>query len=148
MNTMKAAVVPALGAPLEIRDLAVPDPGPGQVLVRMETSGICHTDIHAAHGDWQVTPQPPFVPGHEGIGIVEKLCAGSSVRQAGDRVAIAWLGSACGRCRYCVSAARRCARPSRTAATRSTAHTRSTPSPTSATSSPSPTPSPPGTPPR
>ena len=103
MNTMKAAVVPALGAPLEIRDIAVPDPGPGQVLVRMETSGICHTDIHAAHGDWPVTPQPPFVPGHEGIGIVEKLGAGSGVRQAGDRVAIAWLGSACGRCRYCVS---------------------------------------------
>ena len=150
MNTMKAAVVPALGAPLEIRDLAVPDPGPGQVLVRMETSGICHTDIHAAHGDWPVTPQPPFVPGHEGIGIVEKLGAGagSGVRQAGDRVAIAWLGSACGRCRYCVSGRETLCETQQNSVTRSTAHTRSTPSPTSATSCPSPTPSPPGTPPR
>ena len=91
MNTMKAAVVPALGAPLEIRDLAVPDPGPGQVLVRMEASGICHTDIHAAHGDWPVTPTPPFVPGHEGIGIIEKVGAGvrrpASRRPGGHRLA-------------------------------------------------------------
>ena len=103
MDTMKAAVVPALGAPLQIQDLAVPMPGPGQVLVRMQACGICHTDIHAAHGDWPVTPQPPFVPGHEGIGVVERVGAGAGVRQVGDRVAIAWLGSACGRCRYCVS---------------------------------------------
>jgi propanol-preferring alcohol dehydrogenase len=100
---MKAAVVPALGAPLEIRDLPVPTPGPGQVLVRMQTSGVCHTDIHAAHGDWPVKPVPPFVPGHEGIGVVEQVGPGSARRQVGDRVAIAWLGSACGRCAYCIS---------------------------------------------
>ncbi|WP_344253109.1 zinc-dependent alcohol dehydrogenase [Pseudonocardia hydrocarbonoxydans] len=104
---MRAAVVPALGAPLEIRDLPIPAPGPGQVLVRMQTSGVCHTDIHAAHGDWPVKPAPPFVPGHEGIGIVERVGPGSpdsgAVRQVGDRVAIAWLGSACGRCAYCIS---------------------------------------------
>jgi len=105
MTMMKAAVVPALGSPLEIRELAIPDPGPGQVLVRMQASGICHTDIHAARGDWPVKPNPPFVPGHEGIGIVERVGAGAgaAVRQVGDRVAIAWLGSACGRCGYCVS---------------------------------------------
>jgi len=103
MTMMKAAVVPALGSPLEIRELPVPEPGPGQVLVRMQASGICHTDIHAARGDWPVTPVPPFVPGHEGIGIVERVGPGAAVRQVGDRVAIAWLGSACGRCRYCVS---------------------------------------------
>jgi alcohol dehydrogenase, propanol-preferring len=100
---MKAAVVPALGAPLEIRDLPVPTPGPGQVLVRMQTSGVCHTDIHAARGDWPVKPVPPFVPGHEGIGVVEQVGPGSARRQVGDRVAIAWLGSACGRCAYCIS---------------------------------------------
>lgn len=103
MITMKAAVVPALGAPLEIRELPIPEPGPGQVLVRMHTSGICHTDIHAAHGDWPVKPHPPFVPGHEGIGVVERVGPGAAVRRVGDRVAIAWLGSACGRCGYCIS---------------------------------------------
>jgi propanol-preferring alcohol dehydrogenase len=100
---MKAAVVPALGAPLEIRDLPIPTPGPGQVLVRMQTSGVCHTDIHAAHGDWPVKPTPPFTPGHEGIGVVEQVGPGTALRQVGDRVAIAWLGSACGRCPYCIS---------------------------------------------
>ena len=103
MTMMKAAVVPALGSPLEIRELPIPEPGPGQVLVRMQASGICHTDIHAARGDWPVKPNPPFVPGHEGIGIVERVGSGAAVRQVGDRVAIAWLGSACGRCGYCVS---------------------------------------------
>jgi alcohol dehydrogenase, propanol-preferring len=80
----------------------VPEPGPGQVLVRIECTGLCHTDIHAARGDWPVTPAPPFVPGHEGIGRVEALGAGVTDRAVGDRVAIAWLGSACGECRYCI----------------------------------------------
>lgn len=103
MPTMRAATVPALGAPLEIRDVPVPDPGPGQVLVRMQTCGVCHTDIHAARGDWPVPPTAPFVPGHEGVGIVEKVGPGPAVRRVLDRVAIAWLGSACGRCGHCVS---------------------------------------------
>jgi propanol-preferring alcohol dehydrogenase len=100
---MKAAVVTDFRSPLQIQDLPIPEPGPGQVLVRMETSGLCHTDIHAAHGDWPVKPVPPFTPGHEGIGYVEKLGAGVTSRAIGDRVAIAWLGSACGQCRYCIS---------------------------------------------
>jgi propanol-preferring alcohol dehydrogenase len=99
---MKAAVVTDFHSPLEIQDLPIPKPGPGQVLVRIETSGLCHTDIHAAHGDWPVKPTPPFIPGHEGIGIIEKLGAGVSTRAVGDRVAIAWLGYACGECRYCI----------------------------------------------
>lgn len=103
MNTMKAAVVPALGAPLEIREIPIPTPGPGQVLVRMQSSGVCHTDIHAARGDWPVKPAPPFIPGHEGVGVVEEVGPGAAVRQVGDRVAIAWLGSTCGRCGYCIS---------------------------------------------
>ena len=73
---MKAAVVPKLGAPLEIRDVPVPQPGPGQVLVRIEASGLCHTDIHAARGDWPVKPKIPLIPGHEGVGIVEPLGEG------------------------------------------------------------------------
>jgi alcohol dehydrogenase, propanol-preferring len=103
MKTMKAAVVPELGAKLEIREVPVPEPGPGQVLVRMQASGLCHTDIHAASGDWPVKPEPPFIPGHEGVGTIEKLGAGAGLHKIGERVAIAWLGSACGHCAHCVS---------------------------------------------
>jgi len=99
---MKAAVVTDFGAPLRVEERDVPRPGPGQVLVRMETCGLCHTDIHAAHGDWPVKPAPPFVPGHEGVGIVEVLGAGVTSRAVGERVAIPWLGYACGHCRYCI----------------------------------------------
>jgi propanol-preferring alcohol dehydrogenase len=99
---MKAAVVTDFHAPLQIQVLSTPEPGSGEVLVRMETSGLCHTDIHAAHGDWPVKPTPPFTPGHEGIGYVEKLGAGVTTRKIGDRVAIAWLGYACGECRHCI----------------------------------------------
>jgi propanol-preferring alcohol dehydrogenase len=100
---MRAAVVTGFTSPLEIQELPTPEPGAGEVLVRIEYSGLCHTDIHAAHGDWPVKPTPPFVPGHEGIGIVEKLGSGVTSRQVGDRVAIAWLGYACGECRHCIA---------------------------------------------
>ena len=99
---MKAAVVTDFTAPLEIREVPVPELGQGEVLVRIETSGLCHTDIHAAHGDWPVQPVPPFIPGHEGIGYIEALGPGVVGRAVGERVAIAWLGFACGTCRYCI----------------------------------------------
>ncbi|RYP84005.1 alcohol dehydrogenase AdhP [Nocardioides guangzhouensis] len=99
---MKAAVVTSFTQPLEIQDRPVPEPGSGQVLVRIEASGLCHTDIHAAHGDWPVKPVPPFVPGHEGVGIVEALGEGVTERSLGDRVALPWLGHACGHCDHCV----------------------------------------------
>lgn len=99
---MKAAVVTSFTAPLEVQQRSVPEPGPGEVLIRLETCGLCHTDIHAAHGDWPVKPTPPFVPGHEGVGIVEKLGDGVTSRTVGERVAIPWLGYACGECRYCI----------------------------------------------
>ncbi|MEO5832880.1 MAG: zinc-dependent alcohol dehydrogenase [Nakamurella sp.] len=100
---MRAAVVTAFGSPLEVQELPTPEPGPDQVLVRLEYSGLCHTDIHAAHGDWPAKPTPPFIPGHEGIGFVEKVGPGVTTPAVGDRVAIAWLGSACGHCRFCIS---------------------------------------------
>jgi alcohol dehydrogenase, propanol-preferring len=103
MNTMRAAVVPHLGAKLEIREVPIPEPGPGQVLIRMRASGVCHTDIHAANGDWPVKPAPPFIPGHEGVGIITGLGPGAGLHRVGERVSIAWLGSACGHCGYCVS---------------------------------------------
>jgi propanol-preferring alcohol dehydrogenase len=98
----RAAVVTDFTKPLEIQDLPIPEPGPGQVLVKMEASGICHTDLHAARGDWPIKPTPPFIPGHEGVGIVTKVGPGG-IREIGERVAIPWLGEACGHCRYCVS---------------------------------------------
>jgi propanol-preferring alcohol dehydrogenase len=100
---MKAAVVTSFEAPLELQEREVPQPGPGQVLVEMEACGLCHTDIHAAHGDWPVKPTPPFVPGHEGVGIVTAVGAGVRNRRLGDRVALPWLGQACGQCDHCVS---------------------------------------------
>ena len=72
-------------------------------MIKLTTSGLCHTDIHAAHGDWPVKPHPPFVPGHEGVGIIEAVGPGVTGRLPGDRVAIAWLGHACGHCDYCIS---------------------------------------------
>ena len=99
---MKAAVVPTLGAPLEIRDVPVPEPGPGQVLVKIETCGLCHTDIHAARGEWPVKPKDQLIPGHEGVGVVEAVGEGDLPVAIGQRVALPWLGHACGHCRYCV----------------------------------------------
>ena len=100
---MRAAVVPGFGQPLAIQDRPVPEPGSGQVLIRMEASGLCHTDIHAANGDWPVKPTVPFIPGHEGVGIVTRVGDGVTSPQAGTRVAVPWLGYACGTCEYCLS---------------------------------------------
>ncbi len=100
---MKAAVVPAFKAPLEIRDVEVPEPGAGQVLVKIEASGLCHTDIHAAHGDWPVKPKMPLIPGHEGVGTVVAVGEGVRTPKVGTRVALPWLGRACGSCRYCIA---------------------------------------------
>jgi propanol-preferring alcohol dehydrogenase len=103
IETMRAAVVHELGGRLTIDEVPRPVPGPGEVLVHIEASGLCHTDIHAAHGDWPVKPSPPFIPGHEGIGIVEEIGPGVTEVVVGERVAIPWLGYACGTCDYCVS---------------------------------------------
>ncbi|MEZ0053135.1 propanol-preferring alcohol dehydrogenase [Mycobacterium sp. MAA66] len=102
-TTMRAAVVTAYGAPLEITELEVPSPGYGEALVHLDASGICHTDLHAARGDWPVKPELPFVPGHEGIGTVVSLGGGVRDLEIGDKVGNAWLWSACGRCEYCRS---------------------------------------------
>jgi propanol-preferring alcohol dehydrogenase len=99
---MRAAVVHQLGSPLTIDERPQPTPGEGEVLVRLEASGLCHTDIHAANGDWPVKPVAPFVPGHEGVGIVEVTHGDCGWVAVGDRVAIPWLGHACGHCEHCV----------------------------------------------
>ncbi|TYB57026.1 zinc-dependent alcohol dehydrogenase [Nonomuraea sp. PA05] len=100
---MRAAVVTAFDKPVELQGVPVPQPGPTEVLVRIEASGLCHTDIHAAHGDWPVKPALPFIPGHEGVGVIEETGSAVTGRTVGERVAIPWLGYACGTCEYCVS---------------------------------------------
>src|SRR4051812_9461003 len=102
-TTMKAAVVHDFAAPLVIEDVPKPIAGIGEIVVRIEATGLCHTDIHAAHGDWPVKPAPPFTPGHEGVGIVEAIGPGVTEVAVGQRVAVPWLGYACGTCEYCVS---------------------------------------------
>ncbi|MET4058716.1 propanol-preferring alcohol dehydrogenase [Arthrobacter sp. UYP6] len=101
MANMQAAVVNALGAKLSVEEVAVPEPGPGQVLVKLVTTGVCHTDLHAAQGDWPVKPTPPFIPGHEGVGEVVSVGEGVTDIAVGDMVGNAWLWSACGVCEYC-----------------------------------------------
>lgn len=101
MSSMKAAVAHEFGAPLTIEDVAVPEPGPGQALVKLITTGVCHTDLHAIQGDWPVTPTPPFIPGHEGVGTVVALGEGVTELALGQLVGNAWLWSACGTCEYC-----------------------------------------------
>jgi alcohol dehydrogenase, propanol-preferring len=102
-KTMKAAVVEKFGEPLVVREVAIPSPGPGQALVEIVATGVCHTDLHAAEGDWPIKPTLPFTPGHEGAGIVVALGSGVTHLKEGDRVGIAWLHSACGHCDYCLS---------------------------------------------
>jgi alcohol dehydrogenase, propanol-preferring len=100
---MKAAVVHKFREPLTIEEVPVPEPGPGQVLVRVVASGVCHTDLHAADGDWPVKPKLPFIPGHEGVGHVAAVGAGVTSLREGDRVGVPWLHSACGECEYCLT---------------------------------------------
>lgn len=100
---MRAAVVRKFGEPLVIEDRPIPEPGPGQITVKMQASGLCHTDIHAARGDWPVKPTPPFVPGHEGVGTVYAVGDGVTNVTTGDVVAVPWLGYACGECDHCLT---------------------------------------------
>jgi propanol-preferring alcohol dehydrogenase len=102
-NSMKAAVVRQFGRPLNIEEVPIPSPGPGEVLVKIMATGVCHTDLHAADGDWPVKPAPPFIPGHEGAGIVAAIGAGVTSLKEGDPVGIAWLHDACGCCEHCIT---------------------------------------------
>ena len=104
MSKMHVAMVEQFKKPLVLREWDIPTPGVGQILVKTEFCGVCHTDIHAAYGDWPVKPQLPFIPGHEGIGRVAAIGAGVTIVKEGDRVGVPWLHSACGHCEYCLTA--------------------------------------------
>jgi len=102
-NMMHAAVVEQFRKPLVLRDWILPRPGFGEILVQTEACGVCHTDLHAARGDWPLKPKLPFIPGHEAIGRVIELGPGVKNIKEGDRVGVPWLYSACGHCEYCLS---------------------------------------------
>jgi propanol-preferring alcohol dehydrogenase len=101
---MHVAVVEHFGKPLVPQEWDIPSPGPGQILVKTEACGVCHTDLHAATGDWPLKPKLPFIPGHEAIGRVVAVGTGVKSVKEGDRVGVPWLYSACGHCEHCLSA--------------------------------------------
>ncbi len=103
-SKMHVAVVEHFGKPLVLQEWAIPTPGPGEILVKTEACGVCHTDVHAATGDWPLKPKLPFIPGHEAIGRVAAVGAGVTIVKAGDRVGVPWLYSACGHCEHCLAA--------------------------------------------
>jgi propanol-preferring alcohol dehydrogenase len=96
---MKANLMTAVRQPLTAREIPDPQPGPGQVRIRLHATGVCGTDVHVWHGE---LPVPlPIVPGHEPVGVID--IAGPGVRsvKAGDRVGVSWFQAGCGRCSYC-----------------------------------------------
>lgn len=102
-STMRAALVTQFRRPLELREVPIPEPGWGEVLVKVRACGVCHTDLHTVHGDWPDKPELPRIPGHEAVGEVVALGPGVERHEVGDRVGVPWLHEACGRCESCMS---------------------------------------------
>lgn len=103
-NKMFAAVCDNAESGLSVKSVSVPilqKAHKRKVLVKIICSGVCHTDLHAVDGDWQIKPAYPFIPGHEGVGIVQSMTDDVEHLKVGDRVGIAWLHSACGHCSHC-----------------------------------------------
>jgi propanol-preferring alcohol dehydrogenase len=100
---MKAAVLRKLGQGLKIERLPIPEPGPGEILIKVAACGVCHSDLHAIDGDWTPPPVLPLIPGHEVAGHVASMGEGVTGFRAGDAVGVPWMWSACGRCRFCLA---------------------------------------------
>jgi propanol-preferring alcohol dehydrogenase len=101
MKAMQLSIArPVAENPLEMVDTAVPQPGPGQILLRVSVCGVCHTDLQTVEGDLDL-PTLPITPGHQVVGRVEKTSEETGRFQIGDRVGVAWLNWACGQCDYC-----------------------------------------------
>jgi propanol-preferring alcohol dehydrogenase len=97
---MEAAVVRAFGEPLSVVEMDVPTPGFGEAVVKLSASGVCHTDLHAAHGHWPFKPTLPFIPGHEGVGEVAFVGRGVQSVREGDHVGVSLVYSSCGMCNF------------------------------------------------
>ena len=101
---MRAAVMNGFGQPLRLVDLPVPQPGPGEILIKLLASGVCHSDVHVWMGESVANPPPdPFILGHEGVGVVVALGDGVTDWKIGDRAGAAWLHDTCGVCDLCRS---------------------------------------------
>jgi propanol-preferring alcohol dehydrogenase len=99
---MRAAVLDGPGQPLRLATLPVPAPGDGEVLVRLEASGICHSDVHVWKGEMRPAHAPdPFILGHEGVGRVAALGPGVTGWAVGERIGVPWLHDTCGTCAEC-----------------------------------------------
>lgn len=97
---MKAMVLEAAGQPLKLVERAIPEPGPAQVLVKVNACAVCRTDLHIVDGELS-EPKLPLIPGHEIVGHIIAVGTGVEEYRGGERVGIPWLGHTCGRCRYC-----------------------------------------------
>ena len=100
---MKAAILHELRTPLKIERVPVPEPGYGDLLIKVTACGVCHSDLHAIDGDWTPPPVIPLIPGHEVAGKVAKLGPGVTGFSVGDEVGVPWMYSACGQCEFCLS---------------------------------------------
>lgn len=101
---MKAAILHEFGQPLSIEERQMPEPGPGEVLIKVAACGICHSDLHLALGEWDLLrpiTKVPLILGHEVTGTVEALGEGVTDFSIGDRVGVPWLHYSCGECEYC-----------------------------------------------
>lgn len=87
-------------APLALTEVETPQPGPGQIRLKIHTCGVCHTDLHIVEGDLAL-PRLPTIPGHEIVGVVDAVGAGVTLHNVGDRLGVPWLNQSCGHCRYC-----------------------------------------------
>ncbi|MQM38202.1 putative alcohol dehydrogenase AdhA [wastewater metagenome] len=99
---MRAMVLPAQGRPLEAQEWPVPEPGPGQIRLRVRACAVCRTDLHVVDGDLP-DPTLPLIPGHEIVGTVDAVGPGAERYGIGDRIGVPWLGHVCGKCDYCRS---------------------------------------------
>ncbi|KPJ50627.1 alcohol dehydrogenase [candidate division TA06 bacterium DG_26] len=86
--------------PLEIADIPTPDPLSEQILIRVKTCGVCHTDLHTVEGELPL-PKLPLIPGHQVVGIIEKVGEDVTKYRSGQRVGVTWLYSTCGECQFC-----------------------------------------------
>jgi propanol-preferring alcohol dehydrogenase len=102
-KTMKAAVLHALKEPLRIEQVPIPEPGHGELLIKVTACGVCHSDLHAVDGDWTPPPVIPLIPGHEVAGKVAKVGPGVTDFSVGDEVGVPWMYSSCGHCEFCLA---------------------------------------------